>query len=799
MTYDIEDCIDDFMHRLGSADASGFIKKTARRLKTLRVRHQIAKQIDEIKARQQKLMVVSIVGFGGLGKTTLAKQVYDKIGQQFDCKAFVSVSQRPDIARLLSTIQSKFNIQESSQAREVQDIIDDIRYYLGNKRYLIVVDDLWKQEAWNIIHCAFPENSNGSRVIVTTRVEDVACWACSNHRYIYKMKPLNSDDSKKMFFNRVFGFEDGCPSQYEKVSAEILKKCGGLPLAIITIASLLAVRPTRIMQEWERIQNSLGTAFGTNPSLEGMRQILNLSYKNLPFNLRTCLLYLGKYPEDFYIERDDVVRQWIAEGFVRSSRGQDLEDVGKSYFNELINRIKFEYILLFLTGLIQPEQNDYREVTRCRVHDMMLDLILSRCKEDNFINVAYSGSGKDYMAIDWQHGYSSNKVRRLSLQSMVVESDFAVLIEGRAVPAQLAQVRSISLFENSAGGVPWLLHFKYLRLLHIMSYGTKRVDLTVVSQLLHLRYLMIVGDWCEVELPSRICGLVHLETLEIACDVVTSILLDIVSLTCLSNLTLPSGVQLNRLPNSKSLRTLHICHPPDMDFNALGELTNLRDLCLYFNEVESSTASNLDSLGSSIGKLQNLRYLEIQLPSDISIDGLMGSLSDFPRSIEILDLGPEWINAALINLRRLDLSVPETCTDEVGVLGELPSLVHLRLQLELKSKGTIMFGGGGGSFPALEDVFLSCDGDVASQSRLGFQAGVMPKLQRLVLWFGPCELGIDTAPVGMEHLSSLQLIDVRILVAPEKRNVYPWDTAEHVFREAAQAHPNQPAIKFDFV
>ncbi|BAH94162.1 disease resistance protein RGA5-like [Oryza sativa Japonica Group] len=852
MTYDIEDCIDDFMHQLGGgADASGFLQKTARRLKTLRVRHQIANQIDEIKARvieanqrrrryeldgcsnsrasesvaidprltalyqkadnlvgidgpteeliqlltdagQQKLMVVSIVGFGGLGKTTLAKQVYDKIGQQFDCKAFVSVSQRPDIARLLRTIQSKFNIQESSQAREVQDIIDDIRYYLGNKRYLIVVDDLWKQEAWNIIHCAFPENSNGSRVIVTTRVEDVACWACSNHRYIYKMKALDSDDSKKLFFNRVFGFEDGCPSQYEKVSAEILKKCGGLPLAIITIASLLACRPARIMQEWERIRNSLGTPFGTNPSLEGMRQILNLSYKNLPLHLRTCLLYLGNYPEDYKIGRNDVVRQWIAEGFVRSSPGQDLEDVGQSYFNELVNR-----------GLIQPEQNYDREVTGCRVHDMMLDLILSKCKEDNFISVAYSG--EDYLSIARQHGYSSNKVRRLSLQFKAAESDCTVLIEGKATPAHLAQVRSISLFEKSTSGLPLLLRFKYLRVLHIMlGHGCERADLTAVSKLLQLRCLIFLDYGCKVELPSRICDLVHLETLDIACNVITSIPLDIVSLPCLSDLRLPGGVQLNCLPNSKSLRTLVICPPLDMDFfKALGEQTNLRDLRLYFDGKESSTASNLDSLGSSVGKLQNLRNLKIYFQFGISGDSLMGSLSRFPRSIEILDMQtcclsrvPRWINVALVNLRRLHLYVSEASTDEVSILGELPSLVFLDLNLRLKSKGTIMFGGGEGSFPALEDLLLRCVGDVASHSRLCFLAGVMPKLQRLVLRFWICELGIDTAPVGMEHLSSLQLIFVDIYVLQEKINVFPRDAVEHVFRQAAQAHPNQPAFEF---
>nr|ALO70044.1 NBS-LRR-like resistance protein [Oryza sativa] len=749
---ELDPLVKDWRNHLGGgADASGFLQKTARRLKTLRVRHQIANQIDEIKARvievnqrrkryeldgcsnsrasdpavvdprltslyqkadnlvgidgpteeliqlltdagQQKLMVVSIVGFGGLGKTTLAKQVYDKIGQQFDCKAFVSVSQRPDIARLLSTIQSKLNIQESSQAHEVQDIIDGIRYYLGNKRYLIVVDDLWKREAWDIISCAFPENANGSRVIVTTRVEDVACWACSNHQYIHRMKPLNSEDSKRLFFKRVIRSKDGCPSQYEEVSAEILKKCGGLPLAIITIASLLACEQARIMQEWESIRNSLGTPFGTNPSLEGMRQILNLSYKNLPLHLRTCLLYLAKYPEDSSIDRDDVVRQWIAEGFVRSSPGQDLEDVGKSYFNELINR-----------GLIQPEQNNYGVVMGCRVHDMMLDLILSRCKEDNFISVAYSC--EEYMLIAGQHGYNYNKVHRLSVQSMDSESDCTILMEGGVIPARLAHVRSVSLFGKHPRELPLLLPlFKYLRVLHITFYLLDQADLTAIRHLVQLGYLLFVSHCFKVELPSRICGLVHLETLEIVAYHAVSFPSDIVSLACLSHLRLPRGGLPNGIPKIKSLRTLEMFHPPDMDIEALGELTNLRKLSLFFDlEATMGTASNLNALGSSIGKLQNLRYLEFTVPTvRFDDDGLLGSLSAFPCSIEILKPEtwrfsriPTWINADLCHLHLLELLVSETCTDEVGVVGELPSLIHLHLQVELKMKGTVVFGASG--------------------------------------------------------------------------------------------------------
>uniref|UniRef100_A0A0D9WRA8 Rx N-terminal domain-containing protein n=1 Tax=Leersia perrieri TaxID=77586 RepID=A0A0D9WRA8_9ORYZ len=266
MAYDMEDCIDYFMHHLDHSDA-GLIHKLARRLKTLRMRHRIANQIDELKARvieanerrvryklddcnkygaactepidpritalyqnaagslvgidgpsqelvqllavdrdtdQRLLKVVSVVGFGGLGKTTLAKHVYDKVGHQFDCMAFVSVSQTPDIIRLLISIQSKLHIVDPSQT------------------------------SWDIISCAFPDNGKGSRVIVTTRLKDVAKLACGKGGHIYKIQPLNNEDSKKLFFDRVFQPEDSRVPQYEEISAGILKKCGGLPLAIVT-------------------------------------------------------------------------------------------------------------------------------------------------------------------------------------------------------------------------------------------------------------------------------------------------------------------------------------------------------------------------------------------------------------------------------------------------------------------------------------------------------------------------------------------------------------------------------------
>uniref|UniRef100_A0A0D9X3J8 Uncharacterized protein n=1 Tax=Leersia perrieri TaxID=77586 RepID=A0A0D9X3J8_9ORYZ len=886
MAYDMEDCIDDFMcHFYYYADDAGFIRKTARRLKTLRARYRISSQINDLKAlvveanerrmrynltddytksgasstfvpvdprisglykdsaslvgidgpikelidllsvdgdveQQRQRKVVSIVGFGGLGKTTLAKQVYDKIKGQFDFKAFISVSQRPDVTRLLYGIQSDLGIVTSSEPPEVQKLIDDLRVHLQHGRYIIVVDDLWDQAAWDIIGCAFPENDKGSRVIVTTRMNDVAWWTCGNHQYIYIMKPLNDEDSRRLFFKRVFGSEDGCPWQYGEVSSEILKKCGGLPLAIITISSLLASRPARIMQEWENIRNSLGTMLGAHPTLEGMRRILNLSYKNLPIQLRTCLLYLCKFPEDYVLERDNLVREWIAEGFVSMSCEQEAEYVGKSYFNDLINR-----------GLIQPKHtNNCGEVESCTVHDMMLDLILRKCKEDNFIHIAHSC--KDYADMTRLHGSSRNKVRRLSLHLNNVESDCTtLLVEGGGLPAVcLAQVRSVSMFGGPARGIPLFLPFKYIRVLYIKPHFQKdRFDLTCISQLLQLRSLMFDLSNGTVELPTRLCGLVHLDTLDINAHGAVNSLSDIGSLPCLSHLRLPVCT---RLPNGikkikRTLQRLSIELPPYVDVKALGELTNLKELRFRFNREAVSSSGNFDALGTCIRKLNSLRILDMQFVLDRCFmhgsiyydDNRLGSLSDFPRSIEILKLYgwcfssvPRWMNAALCNLRILVLVVSEMSTDGVDLLGELPSLMDLNLSVKQSSseESQMMFGystssnsngstvrSRGSAFPSLQILSLFV-GENAPSS-LSFAKGVMPNLRDLTLHFNWHRSCMDGTPAGMDNLLTLQRLTVYMSINRKDRQLLEPDKEEAVkyaFGDIAREHPNRPSFQF---
>uniref|UniRef100_M8BF80 Cytochrome P450 76C1 n=1 Tax=Aegilops tauschii TaxID=37682 RepID=M8BF80_AEGTA len=260
---------------------------------------------DQEQQRQQQLKVIAILGPSSLGKTTLAKLLYSRIGKQYHCRAFIRVSKKPDMKRIFRDILSQLQHPDPPQDFKGTDLIDNIKIYLRNKRYLIIIDDLWETSVWDIISHAFPEGSRGSTIVTTTQIEDVAV-ACSCHQsgHVFEMKPLDDDHSRKLFFNRLFGSE--------------------------------------------------------MPTSERSRQALNLSYNNLPRYLKTCLLYLNMYPEGYTFLKGDLVKQWVAEGLIYTTEGQDIEKVAESYLYQLIGR-----------SFIQPMcVNYYNEVLSCQVHDM---------------------------------------------------------------------------------------------------------------------------------------------------------------------------------------------------------------------------------------------------------------------------------------------------------------------------------------------------------------------------------------------------------------------------------------------
>ncbi|PNT62409.1 hypothetical protein BRADI_4g02825v3, partial [Brachypodium distachyon] len=453
LSYDMEDCVDRFAARVDhpGRDGSTGLKKLFRRLRKLKPRHEMANEIEELKDRaveiskrhkrynfvkptsgstncaidprlpafyvevdklvgidapkkwlteelkssSTQLKVVSIVGSGGLGKTTLANQVYQDIKNQYKCTAFVSVSRNPNVRTILRRIAEQVGATDNTSNDDVKQLIDKLRDHLQDKPYFVVIDDVWDAEAWETISLALFNNNQGRRIITTTRNITVAsCCSCQGG-YVYRMEPLSFADSKRLFYKRAFNSEGLCYPHLEEVSNEILKKCAGLPLAIITMSCLLADQSAK--DEWERLLAAIGSAIAKDPNAGNMTKILSLSYFDLPHHLRTCLLYLTVFPEDYMINKQRLISRWNAEGFIHEEQGRSMYEVGEGYFNDLVNR-----------SLIHPVGVKYGQAEACQVHDVILDFITCKAAEENFIT---SSDARDDRQIS---GY---KVRRFCIQT----------------------------------------------------------------------------------------------------------------------------------------------------------------------------------------------------------------------------------------------------------------------------------------------------------------------------------------------------------------------------------------------
>jgi disease resistance protein RPM1 len=204
----------------------------------------------------QKLRVISIFGFGGLGKTTLAMTTYQSLSAasgSFQCQAFVTVSQRFDVKvliryillQIIPTVRRQGNnvsnggceaslesLLKDIEAWNVVQLASTLRQQLGNKRYLLVLDDIWSTDAWEGVRFSLPDSNNGSRIMVTTRIRAVAHSCCSNeYDQAYEIKPLTNHESRDLFFKRIFGSTTNYPGNLKEISEKIIGKCGGTPLA----------------------------------------------------------------------------------------------------------------------------------------------------------------------------------------------------------------------------------------------------------------------------------------------------------------------------------------------------------------------------------------------------------------------------------------------------------------------------------------------------------------------------------------------------------------------------------------
>jgi disease resistance protein RPM1 len=444
------------------------------------------------------------------------------------------------------------------------------------------------------------------------------------------------------------------------------------------------------------------------------------------------------YPEDHVIDKVDLLRQWIAEGFVCVTPRLDAEDVAVSYFNELINK-----------SMIQPVDrgsNKYGEVLTCRVHDIMLDVIRSKIEEENFVSVL-----NDPEVVLGMH----RNIRRASLQCSGEECR----VTSAMVNGSLSKVRSV--YAIGRFSCQSLMFLKYVRVLHLdIGFGGKDVlDLTGISSLFLLRYLKVVGDM-KVELPSQIGKLQQLETLDLG-ESDSKLPSDLASLPLLLHLIVypdtvfPDGI--GRLRLLRTIRRFDLGKNSMENIEGLGEMTNLRDFeFIWRGEDLVEGARRMDVLRSSLERISgSLRVLKSWGRGDL--DG-WSTFSPPPIHLQEMWMSgwtfptiPEWFGH-LRDLQTLCFFVSGAGLkdDGVAILAGLPSLVYLNLDSmdPLEERVHIPGTGSGMAFPALELFQLSCE-----RPLLTFESGAMPMLKELhlALDLSNCESGGSVVD-GIEHL-----------------------------------------------
>ncbi|VAH40341.1 unnamed protein product [Triticum turgidum subsp. durum] len=733
---------------------------------------------EEDNLPKKELKIVSVVGFGGLGKTTLVKMVYDKIKRDFDCGAFVPVGRNADVKKILRDILLDLGLDESQLTKlDERQLINKLQKGLEKKRYLIVIDDIWEENLWKIVNLAFSNSNNGSRLITTTRIASVAKLCCSStNDSVYQMEPLSDDDSKRLFYSRIFSHESVCPHEFKEVSRDILKKCGGVPLAIITIASILASdQKVNSHDEWHVLLKSIGRGLTADPSVEEMLRILSFSYYDLPCHLKTCLLYLSMFPEDSKIMKDQLIWMWIAESFVQSGKANTgLFELGETYFNELVNR-----------SLIQPVYDHFGSVHACRVHDSVLDLILSLSSEENFVTIVNGTS--DTMS-------SEGIVRRWSLQNDRTE-------EGQRRPLRsksIGQARSVVTFAPAIDLMPPFSSFVVLRVLDLDLHGyggTKEAHLNLqeLGSLLHLRYLRLSGTRLG-DLPEEIGKLLFLQVLDLPGG--TGLPWTVIKLTGLLSLWINGG-RFQPPDGFGNLRLMEVLSKIKVGsvsiVKELGNMHRLRELNIQF--VSSGL---VESFVESLGKMQKIQRAKISAKCErkVSMD-LLGELWVPPASLQefIMKKGvrlstlPAWNPYHLSQLSKLLISVGDVRQEDLEFFGRLPALRILGLLSD--NQWPLVVGAEG--FRCLEKFMLVSK----SPSQILFEPGAMPKAELVVLRI---DLQVakeeaagssgDWFDVGVENLPSLRQVEVEF---------YRWGVtvgeakqAKAALEKALRAHPNRP-------
>ncbi|PON48195.1 LRR domain containing protein [Trema orientale] len=731
---------------------------------------------------ERSLHIIPIVGMGGIGKTTLAQLAFndDKIKIHFDIRLWVSVSDPFDVTKIAKAIIEQFTGQ-ASPLLEMEALMQRLLESIRDKKFFLVLDDVWTDnyQRWEQLRQILRYGTVESRILVTTRKEEVAIMMGAEDRII-QLQELSEENCWLVFSQlSFFGRDEEEKERLEEIGRKISRKCKGLPLAAKTLGSLMRFKKTK--EQWLDILHS--EIWDLEEAKKNLFPPLLLSYYDLSPVEKRCFSYCAIFHKDDLIQRDELIQQWMSQGYFTLKKYVRKETRGKECFEHLAMRSFFQDF----------KKDDDGNIVACKMHDIVHDF-------------AQFLTRNEYSAIDFcgkddeeRQDLVGEETRHLNLANLPSDPRFLTSILKRK------NVRTLVISNWSGGFSAYILNLSRLRTLNLSWCSIHTVPRDV-GKLIHMRYLDLSYNDIS-NLPTSIGNLFNLQTLRlIGCESLLEIPETIGNLVNLRHLYTKGCENLLWLPKVigklTSLRMMdNFIISRDRDNKKgcqIDDLRNLNNLCqIYVNGLANVQGAN-EAKEAKLEKKKDLFHLSLEFwtitgRNNIQESVALEALKPHPNleSLEISSYGgisfPTWM-ISLTNLSKLVLHACHNC-EFLPPLGRLPSLESLTVS----------------DFQSVKKLGLEFLGIDENELEKSSELTLFPKLRRLYFrnmgmnqWLGSCGMTImprirtlqfgfcDNLETLPDFFQSIPLKNLIIVACPrlrkgcQKGRGKEWDKISHI-------------------
>ncbi|CAI8602754.1 unnamed protein product [Vicia faba] len=593
------------------------------------------KIIDLLLQGDKGVSVIPIVGIGGLGKTTLAKAVFNdkSVDESFSLKIWVCVSDDFELEHLLVKILNSASVSDSAtnlthkenfRNLDIEQLQHHLRNTVGGKKILLVLDDVWNEDRvkWVELNNLIQFGDDGSKVLVTTRSHAIAKMMSTNTTYI--LQGLSSKDSLSVFV--YWAFKDGEDTNYPelmKIGKEIVQKCGGIPLALRTLGSSLFLKID--IQEWKFVRDN--EIWSLPQKEDTILPAIKLSYDQLPSYLKQCFSCFCLFEKDFHFLNIHLTGFWEALGFLPSpNRGESVEDVSNRILHELWSRSFLQDFVVLGSSC------------KFKLHDLVHDLALYVAKHE-------------FQLVKFHNENVLENVLHLSF----FEND---LLGPTPMPTRLRTIVFPIEANNEAFLNTLTSRCKFLRILKLTDSTYESLPGSI-GKLKHLRYLNLARNKELKSLPNSICKLQNLITLKLGgctkLEILPNGIGNLISLRQLSITTKQSNFpnkEISKLANLESL-SISSCDNLESLFQGI-QLPRLKflniSLCENLKSLPLHAIVNLETL-----LIDNCNKLNLSFDHDNEISNLRSKLLCLDSLPQLVSSIPQWLRGCANTLHTLKI------------------------------------------------------------------------------------------------------------------------------------------------